>query len=109
MADEIRVTVVATGIGTEKKPDITLVAGGKAKVAPVAQPQTQPQTAAAPQPSVNKVEEKAAPTLQEKPQVTPQPSTAATSGSGASQSAAPKADKESGYLDIPAFLRRQAD
>lgn len=33
MADEIRVTVVATGIGNDKKPDITLVSGGKAKVA----------------------------------------------------------------------------
>ncbi|KOO02452.1 cell division protein FtsZ [Vibrio nereis] len=108
MADEIRVTVVATGIGNEKKPDITLVAGGKAKVAPVAQPQTQPQTAPAPQASASKVEEKPAPNLQEKPQVTQQPTTTPTS-SGASQSAAPKADKESGYLDIPAFLRRQAD
>jgi cell division protein FtsZ len=106
MADEIRVTVVATGIGNEKKPDITLVAGGKAKVAPVAQPQTQPQTAPAAQ-TVNKVEEKPAPTLQEKPQVTPQPTTT-PSGSGAGQSAAPKPEKE-GYLDIPAFLRRQAD
>lgn len=108
MADEIRVTVVATGIGNEKKPDITLVAGGKAKVAPVAQPQTQPQSAPAQQ-TVNKVEEKPAPTLQEKPQVTPQPTTTAPSSNGAGQSAAPKADKESGYLDIPAFLRRQAD
>ncbi|MEF1288376.1 cell division protein FtsZ [Vibrio sp. M260118] len=109
MADEIRVTVVATGIGNEKKPDITLVAGGKAKVAPVAQPQSQPQTAPTQQ-TVNKVEEKAAPTLQEKPQVTPQPTTSTPSSSGAGQSAAaPKADKESGYLDIPAFLRRQAD
>ncbi|WP_282176871.1 cell division protein FtsZ [Vibrio nereis] len=108
MADEIRVTVVATGIGNEKKPDITLVAGGKAKVAPVAQPQTQPQAAPAPQASASKVEEKPAPNLQEKPQVTQQPATTPTS-SGASQSAAPKADKESGYLDIPAFLRRQAD
>ncbi|KJY82238.1 cell division protein FtsZ [Vibrio galatheae] len=109
MADEIRVTVVATGIGNEKKPDITLVAGGKAKVAPVAQPQVQPQTAATQQ-AVNKVEEKAAPTLHEKPQVTSQPATSTPSGSGAGQSAAaPKADKESGYLDIPAFLRRQAD
>ena len=104
MTDEIRVTVVATGIGTEKKPDITLVAGGKAKVAPTPQPV---QTAA-------KVEEKVAQPLQEKtevkPQVKPQPTTSpVSSGTGASQSAAPKAEKESGYLDIPAFLRRQAD
>ncbi len=104
MTDEIRVTVVATGIGNEKKPDITLVSGGKAKVAaPTAQPQT-----VAPQTAAPKVEEKAAQTLQDNPQVTPQPSTPVTSSS-AGQSAAPKQDKESGYLDIPAFLRRQAD
>jgi len=107
MTDEIRVTVVATGIGTEKKPDITLVAGGKAKVAPTPQPQVAAQTAP-------KVEEKMAQPLQEKtevkPQVKPQPTTSpVSSGTGASQSAAPKAEKESGYLDIPAFLRRQAD
>ena len=45
-----------------------------------------------------------------KPQVKPQPTTSpVSSGTGASQSAAPKPEKESGYLDIPAFLRRQAD
>jgi cell division protein FtsZ len=107
MTDEIRVTVVATGIGTERKPDITLVAGGKAKVAPTPQPQVAAQAAP-------KVEEKVAQPLQEKtevkPQVKPQPTTSpVSSGTGASQSAAPKAEKESGYLDIPAFLRRQAD
>ncbi|MBJ2146943.1 cell division protein FtsZ [Vibrio sp. IB15] len=107
MTDEIRVTVVATGIGTERKPDITLVAGGKAKVAVTPQPQVAAQAAP-------KVEEKVAQPLQEKtevkPQVKPQPTTSpVSSGTGASQSAAPKAEKESGYLDIPAFLRRQAD
>ncbi|AXB30465.1 cell division protein FtsZ [Vibrio campbellii] len=110
MTDEIRVTVVATGIGNEKKPDITLVAGGKAKVAaPQAQPQQQ---AVAPQ-----AEEKPAQTLQttpvqEKPQVTPQPTNTVSSSPASSagqSSAAPKQEKESGYLDIPAFLRRQAD
>ncbi|MGY0616651.1 cell division protein FtsZ [Vibrio sp. FJH11] len=108
MTDEIRVTVVATGIGNERKPDITLVAGGKAKVA--AAPQAQPQQVA-----VTQAEETPAQTMrtqvQEKPQVTHQPtntvsSSAASSGQG---SAAPKQEKESGYLDIPAFLRRQAD
>ncbi|CAH7066167.1 cell division protein FtsZ [Vibrio chagasii] len=107
MTDEIRVTVVATGIGTERKPDITLVAGGKAKVAATPQPQVAAQAAP-------KVEDKVAQPLQEKtevkPQVKPQPTTSpVSSGTGASQSAAPKAEKESGYLDIPAFLRRQAD
>ncbi|MDF5000439.1 cell division protein FtsZ, partial [Vibrio parahaemolyticus] len=78
MTDEIRVTVVATGIGNEKKPDITLVAGGKAKVAPT--PQAQPQQQAA----ATQAEEKPAQTLQnnqvqEKPQVTPQPTNTAPS------------------------------
>ncbi|MCV5332373.1 cell division protein FtsZ, partial [Escherichia coli] len=57
MTDEIRVTVVATGIGNERKPDITLGAGGKAKVASA--PQAQPQQVAATQ-----AEEKPAQTLQ---------------------------------------------
>ncbi len=109
MTDEIRVTVVATGIGNEKKPDITLVAGGKANVASTAQAQPQQQAMA------TQAEEKPAQTLQpqvqEKPQVTPQPtSTVSSSPASSSQSsAAPKQEKESGYLDIPAFLRRQAD
>ncbi|HAS3378027.1 cell division protein FtsZ [Vibrio cholerae] len=96
MADEIRVTVVATGIGNEKKPDITLVAGGKSKVAPVSATVT------------SRVEEKAAQPLHERVEVKTQPA-AAPSHSSASQSVAPKPEKESGYLDIPAFLRRQAD
>lgn len=110
MTDEIRVTVVATGIGNEKKPDITLVAGGKAKVAPT--PQAQPQQQAA----ATQAEEKPTQTLQnnqvqEKPQVTPQPTNTVSSSpaSSSQSSAAPKQEKESGYLDIPAFLRRQAD
>ncbi|CAH0541278.1 cell division protein FtsZ [Vibrio marisflavi] len=102
MSEEIRVTVVATGIGNERKPDITLVAGGKSKPA---QPQQQVIT---PQSSV-KVEEKPAQPLQGNNQVTPQPSTTATSSTSSSQNTAPKTEKESGYLDIPAFLRRQAD
>ncbi|QTG91599.1 cell division protein FtsZ [Vibrio fluvialis] len=104
MADEIRVTVVATGIGNERKPDITLVAGGKAKPVQASQPQQVIVPAA-------KVEEKAAQPLQERIEVKTQPATAASSSvsSSASQSTAPKQEKESGYLDIPAFLRRQAD
>ncbi|WPC74627.1 cell division protein FtsZ [Vibrio porteresiae] len=96
MDDEIRVTVVATGIGNEKRPDITLVAGGKAKVAAPA-PAPQPQQVAA------KVEEKVAQPMQEKP------ATTSMNVSSGNQSTAPKPEKESGYLDIPAFLRRQAD
>lgn len=104
MSEEIRVTVVATGIGNERKPDITLVAGGKSKPAQPQQQVITPQT----QTSV-KVEEKPAQPLQGNNQVTPQPSTPAPSSTSGSQNTAPKTEKESGYLDIPAFLRRQAD
>ncbi len=98
MADEIRVTVVATGIGTEKRPDITLVAGGKP-----AQPQTQSVQSAA------KSEDKAASNLHENIEVKHQPATSAGSSSGSAQAAPKEKEKEQGYLDIPAFLRRQAD
>ncbi|SIO93198.1 cell division protein FtsZ [Vibrio spartinae] len=108
MADEIRVTVVATGIGNEKKPDITLVAGGKANAQAAASTQQQ---AVSPQQSgashvAAKTEEKAASKLQGNVESKSQPSSANSQGAG--QSTAPK-EKESGYLDIPAFLRRQAD
>ena len=102
MADEIRVTVVATGIGNERKPDITLVAGGKAK--PAQQPVQTPI-----QQRVTKVEEKTAQPLQDKQQAASQSSGSASSSTTNQSSAAPKADNASGYLDIPAFLRRQAD
>jgi len=68
MADEIRVTVVATGIGTEKRPDITLVAGSKPAVVSSPQPAS----------SAVKVEDKAASKLHENVEAKQQPSTAAT-------------------------------
>jgi cell division protein FtsZ len=109
MTDEIRVTVVATGIGTEKKPEITLVTGNAQKATPA-----QPVTPTA-QPAAAKQEEKQAQplhanNLHKESEVKPQPaSKPAASSAPASSNAAPKQDKESGYLDIPAFLRRQAD
>ncbi len=74
MTDELRVTVVATGIGKECKPDITLVTSSK------------------PAPVV--AQEKPAAIAEEKPVETQQ---AKSQG----------ADHD--YLDIPAFLRKQAD
>ncbi|EKE71446.1 cell division protein FtsZ [Gallaecimonas xiamenensis] len=98
MQDEIRVTVVATGIGgSERKPEITLVQKNPEPVRPsFPQPsgdgthgrpmpaQAQPQPAPAPQPELRKQEEAVA---------------------------APKRKSQADldYLDIPAFLRRQAD
>lgn len=106
MTEEFRVTVVATGIGAEKKPEITLVAGSAAK--------PKPAVAATPvsQPVAAKAEEKSAQSLLKKEEVKPQSTVPSNNGQvqgSSSQSTAPKAEKESGYLDIPAFLRRQAD
>ncbi len=74
MTDELRVTVVATGIGKECKPDITLVTSSK------------PAPAVAQEKPAAIAEEKSVETQQAKSQ---------------------GADHD--YLDIPAFLRKQAD
>jgi cell division protein FtsZ len=84
MTDELRVTVVATGIGAESKPDITLV-----NPMPQAEPKVMggDYTSAAPQ--QNMVTE-----------------TIAMTDSNAQKVVASDLDT---YLDIPAFLRKQAD
>jgi len=84
MTDELRVTVVATGIGAESKPDITLV-----NPMPMAEPKVvgADYTPAAPQASA----------------VT---ETIAMTDSNAQKAVADDLDT---YLDIPAFLRKQAD
>jgi cell division protein FtsZ len=78
LVDEIRVTVVATGIGADRKPDISLVS---------------PESSKSPRDSVGSSEGRA------------------KSSSEGNQ--AVKLDEEKSgeleYLDIPAFLRRQAD
>lgn len=96
MSDEFRVTVVATGIGNEKKPEITLVSGtAKPKVAPAP---VEPKVAATPVQEEVKVQTAPAPKK-------PEPVTR----SGAAQQPANAGQPESAYLDIPAFLRNQAD
>ena len=78
LQDEVRVTVVATGIGAEKKPDITLVNNG---------------------PRASVVDSKSA-----------ERGASMTDGAHALQldnDVAPNDDLD--YLDIPAFLRKQAD
>lgn len=94
MTDELRVTVVATGIGKESKPDITLVTTSK----PV-QAVAQEKPAAAPA-----VEEsKSAPLTQQAPAAEAN----VQQGGSAAAKSKPQADHD--YLDIPAFLRKQAD
>ncbi|MGF1859293.1 cell division protein FtsZ [Photobacterium profundum] len=93
MSDELRVTVVATGIGKESKPDITLVTASKpvqaTPAAPVSVEETKPSSM---MPS-------SAAALESNVQ---QPASAA-----AAPKSKPQADHD--YLDIPAFLRKQAD
>lgn len=82
MNDELRVTVVATGIGMDKRPEITLVTNK----------QTQ-------QPMMDRYQQHGmAPLTQE------QKSVSKVVNDNTSQTA-----KEPDYLDIPAFLRKQAD
>ncbi|EOC1313354.1 cell division protein FtsZ [Cronobacter turicensis] len=82
MNDELRVTVVATGIGMDKRPEITLVTNK----------QTQ-------QPAMDRYQQHGmAPLTQEqKP------------ASKVVNDPTPQTAKEPDYLDIPAFLRKQAD
>lgn len=84
MTDELRVTVVATGIGAESKPDITLV-----NPMPMAEPKVVggDYTPAAPQVKIAT-------------------DAIAMTDSNAQKVAATDLDT---YLDIPAFLRKQAD
>lgn len=83
MSNELRVTVVATGIGAERKPDITLVAP-----APVVEQQVVGGD------YIAQAQPEAASVVMPEAKATPVTTTSA--------------DLEN-YLDIPAFLRRQAD
>ncbi len=84
MTDELRVTVVATGIGAESKPDITLV-----NPMPIAESKVvgADYTPAAPQANI---------------------ATEAISMTDSNAQKAAATDLDT-YLDIPAFLRKQAD
>ncbi len=85
LADEIRVTVVATGIGAERKPDISLVSSEGTRL-------------------TNSAREFGVSTVNESRNV------GGTDGNQAlkvEEEAQPGNDLE--YLDIPAFLRKQAD
>ena len=82
MNDELRVTVVATGIGMDKRPEITLVTNKQVQ-----------------QPVMDRYQQHGmAPLTQEQKPV------AKVVNDNTPQSA-----KEPDYLDIPAFLRKQAD
>ncbi|MCS6611978.1 cell division protein FtsZ [Escherichia coli] len=81
MNDELRVTVVATGIGMDKRPEITLVTNKQVQ-----------------QPVMDRYQQGMAPLTQEQKPV-----------AKVVNDNAPQTAKEPDYLDIPAFLRKQAD
>lgn len=81
MQDELRVTVVATGIGGDKRADISLV-----QPAPLAAAVGSSQTVAQPKPASQPMQEQQALLEPEE-----------------------KKSEEADYFDIPAFLRKQAD
>lgn len=98
MSDELRVTVVATGIGAERKPDISLVHGHHREPA-------RPSYSAPVYGSAGSVYGNAGNAAREMREAMPvsQPVEAAA--------AKPQADNKANVdiFDIPAFLRRQAD
>ncbi|EOY8425873.1 cell division protein FtsZ [Proteus mirabilis] len=87
MNDELRVTVVATGIGMDKRPEITLVTNKQNQQNAMENRYQQMQNSMS---SFSTVEES-------KP------------AAKAVNEQSTQANKESDYLDIPAFLRKQAD
>ncbi|MGM0480858.1 MAG: cell division protein FtsZ [Pseudomonadota bacterium] len=94
MSDELRVTVVATGIGAERKPDISLVNSNQAAKREAPQSYRADMDRGAAAPRYEESEEVQAETQTE-----------------AARKPAPKKqqDNELDYLDIPAFLRKQVD
>ncbi len=93
MSEELRVTVVATGIGAEKKPDITLVSKPAPRDIPItpAEPLT--------------VNEKIS--IDDSKITTANGNVVQVGVGQTAQAQAPKSELD--YLDIPAFLRKQAD
>lgn len=82
MNDELRVTVVATGIGMDKRPEITLVTNKQQQ-----------------QPVMDRYQQHGMPSMQQEQK----PASKVVNDN------TPQTTKEPDYLDIPAFLRKQAD
>ncbi|MBY6187793.1 cell division protein FtsZ [Marinobacter hydrocarbonoclasticus] len=105
MSDELRVTVVATGIGAEKKPDIQLVSNAVAKPKQPEQPARESYVAEPAAPAISRPA--AEPTHSE--QTEPMRSSVGGQGGAAAAKQPNENLNKDNYLDIPAFLRRQAD
>ena len=85
MNDELRVTVVATGIGMDKRPEITLVSNKQGQQPVIDQRYQQHGLSPLPQES--------------KP----------VAAKVVNDQSVPSGKESDDYLDIPAFLRKQAD
>lgn len=88
MNDELRVTVVATGIGMDKRPEITLVTNKQNQQSAMENRYQQMQNSMSSFSSTPEESKPAAKAVNEQ---------------------STQANKEPDYLDIPAFLRKQAD
>ena len=110
LGDEIKVTVVATGLGAEEMAALNATATANAQVT---RPQKTIETQMA-QPESHKAQDNAemsdAPDYSgyDKPTIMRQPRFTSVVGNSSSPAATPK-DDDLDRLDIPAFLRRQAD
>jgi len=113
MSDELRVTVVATGLGGDRRPQFGIVDNGfkKASGSDVASSSNQSSSMYVPSfASQGTSTEETTPSTQvESKEQAPSTSSSNTASSSAQNSK--KADKSEGgdYFDIPAFLRKQAD
>jgi cell division protein FtsZ len=94
MSDELRVTVVATGIGEGKKADISLVPNAPTMSRPVMTP-TAASTMGSAAIDTNAISNSL-------------PDASAAAASNVKSNPSTETEKEN-YLDIPAFLRKQAD
>lgn len=102
MSEELRVTVVATGIGGERKPDISLV--NRREPAPSYGNRTSGGSSAAGNNYSN-----TATARQLEPEVDEEPMEAEPVASKPASKPQANQGKDMDYLDIPAFLRRQVD
>ena len=113
MTDELRVTVVATGLGGDRRPQFGIVDNGFKKASGSDVESSSNQTSSMYVPSfasqdTSTEESTAKAQTQSKEKA---PSTSSSSASSSSAQNSKKADKSEGgdYFDIPAFLRKQAD
>ena len=114
MTDELRVTVVATGLGGDRRPQFGIVDNGFKKASGSDVASTSNQSSSMYVPSFasqgTSAEENTAKTQVESDEKT----TSSSANKSTTSAAAPsnkKSDKSEGgdYFDIPAFLRKQAD